>query len=64
MHPTASHLVVNRTPIVEIGRVVFSSKFKELVFGKGYLKGGQFDKKLLCFKGCELSSKEVAVVVV
>ena len=64
MHPTASHLVVNRNPMVKIGQVVFSSKFKELVFGKGYLKGGKFDQELLGFKGCELSSKEVAVVVV
>ena len=44
MHPTASHLVVNRNPIIKIGQVVFSSKFKDLVFGKDYFKGGKFDR--------------------
>ena len=64
MHPTASHLVVNRNPIVKIGQVVFSSKFKDLVFRKDYTKVGKFDQELLDFKGCEFSSKEGAVVVV
>ena len=44
MHLTASHLVVNRNPIMKIGQVVSSSKFKDFVFGKDYLKGGKFDR--------------------
>ena len=44
MHRTASHLVVNRNPIVEIGQMVFSSKLKDLVFERDYLKWGKFDQ--------------------
>ena len=44
MHLTVSHLVVNRNPIIKIGQVVFSSKFKDLVFRKDYFKGGKFDR--------------------
>jgi hypothetical protein len=29
---------------MKIGQVVSSSKFKDLVFGKDYLKGGKFDR--------------------
>ena len=43
MHLTASHLVVNNKPRSEIWSRVFSSKFKDLVFGKDHLKGGKFD---------------------
>ena len=44
MHLTVSPLVVNRNPIIKIGQVVFSSKFKDLVFRKDYFKGGKFDQ--------------------
>ena len=43
MHPIASHLVVKRNLVVKIGYVDFSNMFKDLVFGKDYLKGGKFD---------------------
>ena len=61
MHPIASHLVVNRNLKVKIGQVFFSSvSRRSWCLESITLKGASL--RLLGYKDCELSSKEVDVV--
>ena len=55
MHLTASHLVVNRNPIVKIGQVVSQVSLRNWCLERiTLINVGKFDEELLDFKGCEL----------
>ena len=64
MNLTANHLVVNRNPLVKIGQVVFSSKFRSWCLKRFTFKWSSLINNYLISKACALSSKEGALVVV